>query len=210
MHWTDALTQIRAKKLALARIDPHGGMPVSPPRGASASSVALVERRIGRALPPSYRAFLAQHDGFPLLFNAVSLLGANALARGTYVDLARLVLEECETPWRDGAASAPTSRELVPFAIDPSADTVAAWNPAVVTADGELEVVVWVAGIGLRCESFARFLELVLDMVSAELDERAVRLAPRSAPRAAAKARDPEPSARHRSRPPMPSVAGVG
>ena len=60
MDWHDSLRRIRALKLELARLDPRGGMPIAPPAGASEAAIEGVERRLGFALPPSYRALLAE------------------------------------------------------------------------------------------------------------------------------------------------------
>ena len=62
-----------------------------------------------------------------------------------------------------------TSRLLIPFGIDIQATTLFAFNPTVVRPDGEYEVIAWVNELGLRCESFEDFLELVLDLCRADL-----------------------------------------
>ncbi len=156
MRWQPLLAEIRAQKLALARLDPRAGMPVQPPLGAPPHAIEAVERRLGRPLPPSYREMLAQHDGVPGLYQGASLLGVRPLTRGTYVDLARLSVEA----------------DVVPFGIDGTGETIFAWDTGRVRADGELEVVVWMNEIGERVPSFPGFLELVLEMLSADIAER--------------------------------------
>ncbi len=116
MRWHLLLAEIRAQKLALARLDPRAGMPVLPPAGAAPHAIAAVERRLGRPLPPSYRALLALHDGLPAFYQGASLLGARPLARGTYLELARI----CIAPDHDA--------ELVPFGVDGRGDTIFAWD----------------------------------------------------------------------------------
>jgi hypothetical protein len=160
MRWQPLLAEIRAKKLAIARLDPRAGMPVMPPPGAASSAVDAVARRLGRPLPPSYRELLAQHDGLPGFYQGASLLGARPLTRGTYVELARLYLDA-----ERGAA-------IVPFGIDRGGEIIFAWDTGVVRGDGELEIVVWMNEIGARVPSFPAFLELVLDMLGAEMAER--------------------------------------
>jgi SMI1 / KNR4 family (SUKH-1) len=160
MRWQPILTDIRAQKLALARLDPRAGMPVLPPAGAALCAIQAVERRLGRPLPPSYRELLAQHDGLPAFYQGAGLLGARPLARGTYLELARI----CIDPDRDA--------RLVPFGVDSSGDTIFAWDLARPRADGELEVVVWMNEIGERVADFPGFLELVLAMLTAEIAER--------------------------------------
>ena len=205
MHLAQTLSEIRAKKLELARVDPRSGMPVAPPSAASEKGVAAVERRLGRRLPPSYRAFLLQHDGWPQFFQGASLLGVHHLSRGTFVDVARMVVDECETPVPElGPASARRGggAALIPFGIDVRAEAIFAWNPARERADGELEVVLWMNEIGERLPSFPDFLELVLDVLGADLDAR------RAAPPPAALA--PPPPAPPPPPPPPPRARGPG
>ena len=172
MRWQPLLVQIRAQKLALARLDPRAGMPIQPPSGASAGAIAAVERRLGRPLPPSYRELLAQHDGLPGFYQGASLLGARPLSRGTYMDLARLCIEPSP-----GAT-------LVPFGVDGAGETLFAWDAAAETRDGELPIVVWMNEIGERVDSFPGFLELIVEMLAADIAER--QRAPEPRRRAAA------------------------
>lgn len=157
MRWQSLLQEIRALKLELARLDPRAGMPVLPPAGAGPRAVDAVERRIGRPLPPTYRALLAQHDGFPHLYHGAGLLGARALSRATYLDLAHMVIG---------------LPDLVPFGVDAQAETFFAWDIGAERAGGELEIVVWINEIGERLESFPALLELVREMLTAEVDDR--------------------------------------
>jgi hypothetical protein len=160
MRWQPLLNDIRALKLDLARLDPRAGMPVAPPAGAAPAAIAAAERRLGRALPPSYRALLETHDGVPQLYHGASLLGVRPLARGTYVDLCRMVVE------------VPGDADLVPFGVDAKGETIFAWDRSQERADGEIGVVVWLNEIGERVESFPEFLELVRAMIAAEIDDR--------------------------------------
>jgi SMI1 / KNR4 family (SUKH-1) len=189
MRWQPLLAEIRAKKLTIARLDPRAGMPVMPPAGAAPSAVAAVEHRLGRHLPPSYRELLSQHDGLPGFYQGASLLGARPLSRGTYVELARLYLD------------AERGASVVPFGIDATGDVIFAWDTTVAHAGDELEVVVWMNEIGVRVPSFPAFLELVLDMLGAEIAER-LRLLGRNG-RGPADAAEPAPRA------PRPSWSGV-
>jgi hypothetical protein len=163
MRWHLTLSQIRAKKLELARLDPRSGMPIKPPAGASGRAIAEVERRLGRPLPPSYRAFLELYDGWPNLYHGISLLGARPLARGTYVDVVRLVLD---TELRGASAAS-----LVPFGIDAQADAIFAWDLDDAQASGELGVVVYMGAIAERVDDFPALLDLVHDMLIGDLAE---------------------------------------
>jgi hypothetical protein len=186
MDWLEAIRQIRALRLELARLDPRRGMPVAPPAGAPEHAIEGAERRMGMRLPPSYRALLAQHDGWPQVFAGAGLLGVRPLARGTYLGVARMVVEENEGgadlrgPSRGAATGAPRSRRsrragLVPFGIDPEGETLFAWDTGTRQMDGEMEVVLWTNGVGMRLPSFPDLLALIADMLSAELDERRER-----------------------------------
>ncbi|EYF07334.1 SMI1/KNR4 family protein [Chondromyces apiculatus] len=199
MEWLDAIRSIRALKLALARRDPRRGLPVAPPGGASEEAIASAERRMGMRLPPSYRALLAMHDGWPQIFGATGLLGVLPLTRGAYLGVAQMMIEENEGAARpesaQGAGGVASPREmaveggrgqgegdgarsrgrmraagLVPFGIDAEAETLFAWDPESVRADGEMEVVVWMSGLGMRLGSFPELLELLVDMLAAELE----------------------------------------
>ncbi|AUX44108.1 hypothetical protein SOCE26_055700 [Sorangium cellulosum] len=188
MEWLESMHRIRALKLELARIDPRRGMPIAPPAGASEAAIAGAERRLGMPLPRSYRELLSRHDGWPQLFAGASLLGVRALARGTFLGVGRMVLEQCEaegTRGRDDverALAAPRGRAgarsaLVPFGIDAAAETVFAWDTEAVGPGGELEVILWTNDIGLRLSGFPELLEVVRDMLAAELDDRRSRAA---------------------------------
>ena len=201
MEWLDAIRSIRALKLALARKDSRRGLPVAPPGGASEEAIASAERRMGMRLPPSYRALLAMHDGWPQIFGATGLLGVLPLTRGAYLGVAQMMIEEnegaarLESAQRAGGGASPREMAvdvgrgqgqgegdgarargrmraagLVPFGIDAEAETLFAWDPESVRADGEMEVVVWMSGLGMRLGSFPELLELLVDMLAAELE----------------------------------------
>ena len=176
MHWSEAVAELRARKLELARLDPRGGMPIRPPAGASEADILRVERRLGRPLPPSYRAVLAAQDGWPRFYLGASLLGTLPLSRGTFVDVARMVLADADPVTAD-ATAASHAASYVPFGIDSEAETVFAWDLGAPRADGELGVVVLTNDVGVQLDDFPTFLELCLDMLRADIDER--RASPR-------------------------------
>lgn len=182
MQWHDTVRELRLRKLELARLDPRGGMPIQPPSGAAEHDLVRVEHRLGRQLPPSYRAFLLAQDGWPRFFQGAALFGVLPLARGTFVDVACMVLQDAELAGGASAASllgaredAPSSRErpaFIPFGMDSLAETVVAWDLGAERAHGELEVVVHTNGLSLHVDDFPSFLELCLDMLCAEIVER--------------------------------------
>jgi hypothetical protein len=173
--WKDTVWQIRRVKMELAKVDPDLGPAVAPHPGTSLRTISAVERKIRRRLPPSYRAFLTQHDGWPMFFQGASLLGSHDLHRASYASKTRTAFESYETPIPEiGPPARPEGRPdaMIPFGIDAKASTIFAFNPAVVRPDGEMEVILWVNELGDRCESFADFLSMVLEMLRDELGER--------------------------------------
>jgi hypothetical protein len=144
-----------------------------PPPGAAPSAIDAAERRLGFAIPPSYRAFLEVHDGWPGFFHGASLLSAQQLARGTYVNVARMVVGEHASELESGPASVVgATSTFVPFGIDAQAETIVGWDPARSTGGGELRILMWLNGIGDVAESFESFLNLVLMMLGADIEER--------------------------------------
>jgi hypothetical protein len=168
------LRRIREIQTEIQRSEPYRDFGLSPERGASRFAVAAAERRIGRPLPPSYREFLRSHNGWARFYDGASLLGTANLGRRSYDEIARQAFEAAETPVPDlGPPSRPTPRMLIPFGVDLQATTLFVFNPAVVSAEGEYEVIAWMNEIGVRRESFPSFLELILELCEAELGARA-------------------------------------
>ncbi len=178
-NWKETIAMIREVKMDLSALDPEMGPAVAPPPGAALRAISTVERRIRRRLPPSYRAFLHEHDGWPLFFQGASLLGTRELSKTGYADLTRAAFAAYETPIPEvGPPSRPEGRceAMIPFGSDPNATTIFAFNPAVVRPDGEMEVIVWVNELGDRTESFPDFLSTVLEMLEAEAIDRRLLL----------------------------------
>lgn len=180
MSVASLLGEIRALKLDLARLDPRAGMPVLPPGGATSSGLLAAERKIGRALPPAYRELLAIHDGFPQLYQGASLLSTSQIVRGSFVDIARMTIENGEPRSSDTRLRRPT---LVPFGIDSGAETIFAFDREAPGA--ELGVLIWMNEIGVRLDDFDAFLDFVTEMLQADVEERRRDVEPRSQRRVA-------------------------
>ncbi|HEV8245381.1 MAG TPA: SMI1/KNR4 family protein [Polyangiaceae bacterium] len=165
------LERIRGVHTEILRLAPYRDMSLVPNPGASARKIRKAEERLGRKLPPSYREFLAHHDGWPRFFEGASLLGTTSLGKPSYDALARAACEAAETPVPDlGPPSRAHSLAIIPFGIDPQATTLFAFNLDVMDADGEYEVIAWINELGMRRSSFVEFLELTLELSEAELD----------------------------------------
>ena len=170
MDQHELLITIRETHTQISWLQPFRDLGLIPNPAASEVAINRAEARMGRALPPSYRAFLALHDGWPRFFDGASLLGTATLGHRQYEDLARAAFEAAETPIPDlGPPTRPRARNLIPFGADLEGTTLFAFNPACVDADGEYEVIAWVNELGVRQPSFGAFLEWILDMGQQDL-----------------------------------------
>jgi hypothetical protein len=171
-HFQRLLDQIRQVQTEVLRRAPFRDIGLVPNPGASEVAIQAAEARLGRSLPESYRQFLKQHDGWPRFFEGATLLGTANLGKRLYQELAQIVFEAAETPVPDvGPISQKRVRpQMIPFGADMQGTTLFAFNPEVVAANGELEVVCWVNEIGVRRDTFTGFLEFVLDLAKSELE----------------------------------------
>ncbi len=170
MDQHELLITIRETHTQISWLQPFRDLGLIPNPAASAVAIARAEERLGRPLPPSYRAFLALHDGWPRFFDGASLLGTANLGHRHYEDLARAAFEAAETPIPDlGPPTRPRARNLIPFGADLEGTTLFAFNPQVVGPDGELEVIAWVNELGVRQPSFRAFLEWILEVGEQDL-----------------------------------------
>ncbi len=165
------LDAIRDAQAEILRAMPYRDFGLTPSAGASEGAIRVAEERLGRRLPPSYRAFLARHDGWPRFYDGATLLGTANLGRRMYEDLARATFDAAETPEPDlGPPSRFKPRVLIPFGIDMQATTLFVFNPAVCDAQGEYEVIAWINELGIRRSSFQSFLEMILELCQSELE----------------------------------------
>jgi hypothetical protein len=175
--WRTLLSAIRRIQTEILWLDPSRDFGPRPHPGASTGALRATEQRLGRPLPPSYRAFLEESDGWPRFFEGASLLGTANLGLRLYGDLVSAVFEAAETPVPD-LGPPPRMRQhrpiLIPFGVDLGATTLFAFNPTVVTPSGEYEVICWVNEIGVRRESFEDFLGMVLELCEYELEGQMV------------------------------------
>ena len=170
-NFSTLLTRIKDIQTEILRVAPYRDISLVPNPGASERAISAVEERISHRLSPSYREFLAVHDGWPRFFEGATLLGTANLGKRMYDDMARAAFEAAETPVPHLAPPSRSQRPpVVPFGIDLQGTTLFAFNPTVTRADGECEVVAWVNEIGVRRDTFTGFLEFVIEMCEAELD----------------------------------------
>jgi hypothetical protein len=173
MDQHDLLIKIRETHTEISWLQPYRDLGLIPNPAASEVAIAKAEKRIKRRLPPSYREFLALHDGWPRFFDGASLLGTANIGLRRYEDLARAVFEAAETPVPDlGPPRRPRARSLIPFGADLEGTTLFAFNPAETQPNGEYEVIAWVNEIGIRQPTFRAFLEFVLEMGQQDVADR--------------------------------------
>lgn len=170
--WQNTLGRIRELQTELMRSAPWHDAGLVPNPGASPLAIETAEARIGRPLPPSYRAFLRQHDGWPRFFDGATLLGSATLGLRVYEDAARSTFEAANTPVTLSPPLRARPQRLVTFGADLALTTLFAFDPSAVDAHGEYEVVVWIGEIGMRRESFPSFLELIHELCESD-DARA-------------------------------------
>jgi hypothetical protein len=182
MDQHDLLIRIRETHTEISWLQPFRDLGLIPNPAASEVALRRAERRLKRRLPPSYRAFLELHDGWPRFFDGASLLGTANLGHRKYEDLARAAFEAAETPVPElGPPRRPRARNLIPFGADLEGTTLFAFNPTVVQPDGEYEVIAWVNELGVRHPSFAGFLDWILEMGEQDLADLADRPVARTA-----------------------------
>jgi hypothetical protein len=170
--WRTLLTAIRKVQTEILWLDPSRDFGLPHP-GASTVALRAAEQRLGRSLPPSYRAFLMESDGWPRFFEGASLLGTANLGLRLYSDLVSAVFEAAETPVPDLGPPPRFANKrpiLIPFGVDLGATTLFAFNPTVASPSGEYEVICWVNELGVRRESFEDFLAMVLELCECELE----------------------------------------
>lgn len=179
MDQHDLLIKIRETHTEISWLQPFRDLGLIPNPAASEVALKRAEKRLKHKLPPSYRAFLALHDGWPRFFDGASLLGTANLGHRKYEDLARAAFEAAETPLPElGPPRRPRARNLIPFGADLDGTTLFAFNPSVTRADGEYEVIAWVNELGMRHPSFSAFLDWILELGEQDLsDVKAPKLA---------------------------------
>ena len=139
---------------------------------AVAKRVAAVERCYGVALPPSYREFLLRYDGWHHAFHRASLLSTEQLLNPSWLHRAEIVLDRMAVPSvrRARASELGTNEEnLIPFGLDDTGSTVFVFDANAADESGELEVMAWFSGLGIRVPSFPWLLDMLCDLTSSRV-----------------------------------------
>ncbi|HLV68641.1 MAG TPA: SMI1/KNR4 family protein [Polyangiaceae bacterium] len=175
--WFESMERLRSIQTEILRHAPFRDIGIVRNPGATPEAIRAAEARLGLPLPPSYREFLLQHDGWPRFFEGASLLGTDDLGTPRYELIARAAFEAAETPVPELCPPV-LQRDLprvVPFAADTEVRTLFAFHPEVRSETGEYEVVAWISELGIRCASFPEMLELLCDLAESELSAHVAR-----------------------------------
>ncbi len=151
----------------------HAMVPARSPSvgpGELGQSVVNIELFYGMHLPPSYREFLVSHDGWPHVFRGASLLSTAQMLDAATARRAAGALAKLDLPGDATTMAAELEREddLLPIGLDDTAGVLIAIDPSTERMDGEMDVIVWIAGLGVRLQSFAELLTWLGELVACD------------------------------------------
>ncbi len=132
--------------------------------------LACIGHSYGVRLPPSYAEFLIAYDGWPRVFRGASLLSTTQMLDPAVLHKAGMALAQLQLPGEPSGLADRLEREedLVPIGMDEEATVVMALDPSTERLDGEMDVLLWVSGLGMRLESFAELLEWLGDLAGSD------------------------------------------
>ena len=137
--------------------------------------VECIELNRNLKLPPSYKQFLLDCNGCRNLFHGADLFSLSQLLDPSCIHATDDAIEDLNTPipcyvspvkphWKkDG---------LICIGIDATGDIVFVLDTNAVHEDGELDVIAWFSGLGMRFPSFRLMLEFLADMMEQNNDPR--------------------------------------
>ncbi len=172
-RWQDLVAEIRKRQTELMRHRPWRDSGLVPNPSGRSERVDAAEARLGVTLPPTYRAFLTQTDGWPRFYEGASLLASGELGKAEHIQLVSETLASCRGPGQAAPPTGPVERKLglLPFGIDAAGTTLFAFDLSTRRDDGECEVVAWLNEVGVRRADFTSFMRLVLELCDSELKE---------------------------------------
>jgi hypothetical protein len=140
--------------------------------GASAPEAALadLERRLGRPLPPSYRAFLSLYNGWRMFSGAVDLLCVEDMLGGPRAEQIRTWRAREASEWQRVAREDPSSRgfaartaavaaRALVIGVSDITRTRILLDPETISMDGEWASVTYDGGLESEYRSFLERLE---------------------------------------------------
>ncbi len=130
--------------------------------------LATIELCYGCKLPPSYREFMLRYDGWSCVLRDASLLSVEQMRNPGLVHLAETAIERANTPV-PGAVSTGTSSwrddNLIPIGLDGRGEILLALDASSVQADGEMDLLVWIAELGIRLPSFGELFGFLCELL---------------------------------------------
>lgn len=157
------------RRLAAAKSIAGERQTLSAPRRSSAEiarKIDAIEHCYGAQLSPSYRDFLMNHDGWRSAYKTASLLSSDEVLspslllrfEDALLEVARLNADD------DPRMFVQLESHLIPIGCDENMDVVFVFDSRVVAQNGEMEVIAWISGLGIRVANFAELLELLADL----------------------------------------------
>ena len=177
LGWRSKVGSLKSTMAEIMRSAPYRDFGLVPNQAASEEALASCDQLLGESLPPSYRSFLLQHDGWCRFLDGASLFGAAQIAAKSYraSEMAAMSVRE---PVNAGGGPLSVrhlkSKAAIVFGIDPQQTTLFAFDPNHRSEDGEMPVVAWIAEVGLRFTNFTEFFAWVAQQCSDELRDFAV------------------------------------
>lgn len=165
-RWRDALK--RLERVARAHGQAIELRPCCSDNQEQVECIARIESQLGCALPPSVRELLCSVDGCDNLFRNARLYSLRELQSPMCQEQAKLRMPELHTPvpspvaandqpWRD--------TPMLCIGADESGNTVFMLDPSVRRSSGEMDVIGWFSGLGVRLPSLASLLSFLADMI---------------------------------------------
>jgi hypothetical protein len=149
--------------------------------GASAEQIVELEARLGRALPPSYRAFLSLWNGARFDFGA----GAAVLGTGDHHDAhIQQRIRDKRALFAELAAADPFDAAPIPFVVGDSRTMILFESP--VRADGDMDVVTYyLTNAEHRDRGLVAFFERSIAELEAAMPRPKRKARPRARPKPA-------------------------
>ncbi|MBL8923137.1 MAG: SMI1/KNR4 family protein [Myxococcaceae bacterium] len=156
----DVIRALETRLKELSSLPDYAHVRLVPGPPATDEALAAYERHLGRALPPSYRAFLELHDGYRGLAYPGDMLAIGDLLPGGKWAARAAVWRE-----RSSRAGAEETREAIPIANLGQPNSWVFLDPTQPAALGELMVVEWDPEDTTGYQDLVAFLEECLETV---------------------------------------------
>lgn len=161
----DLIEELLRAKREFSRLRSDEEDQVGPRPPASQGQIAALERELGAGLPPSYRAFLELHNGWPDFSGAAKLLAVE--------DHASEWVRERIAYWSDLMEDGqnPFKRGAIPVLLGETENHFLVLDPTTVRKNGEMDFVDYDYGQEFqRFADFTSFLENDLKVMTRLID----------------------------------------